>query len=53
MPPSPYNDAVEHGLPGEDRSRLVEEFDAIEPLLYRYPAVDPESFRRAVLAAAR
>jgi hypothetical protein len=26
-------------------------FDAIEPELYRYPAVDPASFRRAVQAA--
>jgi hypothetical protein len=23
-------------------------FDAIEPLLYRYPAIDPPSFRQAV-----
>jgi hypothetical protein len=23
-------------------------FDAIEPQLYRYPAIDPASFRRAV-----
>jgi hypothetical protein len=31
-----------------ERSGLREYFDAIEPLLYRYPAVDPPSFRRAV-----
>jgi hypothetical protein len=26
-------------------------FDAIEPRLYRYPAIDPPSFRRAVIEA--
>jgi hypothetical protein len=31
-----------------DRTRLAEYFAAIEPRLYRYPAVDPPSFRRAV-----
>jgi hypothetical protein len=36
-----------------DAGRLVEEFESIEPLLYKYPAVDPPSFRRAVLDAAR
>ena len=36
-----------------DRARLVEEFEAIEPLLYKYPALDPPSFRRAVEDAAR
>lgn len=35
-----------------DRVRLVEYFEAIQPDLYRYPALDPESFRRAVLEAA-
>lgn len=29
-------------------ARLIEFFDAIEPSLYRYPALDPSSFRRAV-----
>lgn len=29
-------------------ARLMELFTAIEPNLYRYPAVDPPSFRRAV-----
>lgn len=33
-----------------DRRGLREYFDAIEPDLYRYPAVDPASFRAAVLA---
>lgn len=33
-----------------DRRRLVEDFEAIEPKLYRYPAVDAASFRQAVLA---
>jgi hypothetical protein len=31
-----------------ERRALREYFDAIEPMLYRYPAVDPASFRRAV-----
>jgi hypothetical protein len=31
-----------------ERARLRELFDAIEPQLYRYPAVDPRAFRRAV-----
>lgn len=29
-------------------SRLLELFEAIEPELYRYPAVDPAAFRRGV-----
>ena len=29
-------------------SRLLELFEAIEPELYRYPAVDPAAFREAV-----
>jgi hypothetical protein len=33
-----------------ERQRLQEYFDAIEPELYRFPAVDPSSFRRAVEA---
>jgi hypothetical protein len=35
-----------------DRPGLRAYFDAIEPDLYRYPAVDPASFRRAVEAVA-
>lgn len=31
-----------------EKRRLAELFEAIEPLLYRYPAVDARSFRRAV-----
>jgi hypothetical protein len=31
--------------------RLREYFERIEPLLYRFPAIDPPSFRRAVEAA--
>jgi hypothetical protein len=31
-----------------DPARALELFAAIEPVLYRYPAVDPASFRRAV-----
>ncbi len=30
------------------RERLLQFFDGIEPLLIRYPAIDPESFRRSV-----
>ncbi len=35
-----------------DPATLRSLFAAIEPQLYRFPAVDPESFRRAVLAVA-
>jgi hypothetical protein len=31
-----------------DASRLQAHFEEIEPQLYRYPAVDPRAFRRAV-----
>jgi hypothetical protein len=31
-----------------ERSRLLEYFSAIESRLYRYPAIDPGAFRRAV-----
>lgn len=31
-----------------DRQRALEYFQRIEPDLYRYPAIDPRSFRRAV-----
>lgn len=31
-----------------DRARLLDYFDAIEPDLYRFPAIDPPTFRRAV-----
>ena len=34
-----------------ERARLLEYFDAIEPWLYRYPAIDPYTFRQAVLDA--
>ena len=40
---------VERGL--VDRQRLREYFDAIEPELFRFPAIDPASFRSAVDAA--
>lgn len=33
-----------------ERQRLASLFAAIEPELYRYPAIDPPSFRRAVEA---
>lgn len=35
-----------------DKGKLRAHFEAIEPFLYRFPAVDPESFRRAVLRIA-
>ena len=35
-----------------DRVKLLEYFSAIEPRLYRYPAIDPVAFRRAVERAA-
>jgi len=31
-----------------DRKKLMELFEAIEPRLYRYPAIDPDTFRSAV-----
>jgi hypothetical protein len=34
-----------------DRQRLREDFAAIESRLYRYPAIDPRGFRRALDAA--
>ena len=34
-----------------DRDRALEYFERIEPELYRYPAIHPASFRRAVEAA--
>jgi hypothetical protein len=33
--------------------RLLQHFEAIEPDLYRYPAIDPKSFRLAVERAVR
>jgi hypothetical protein len=35
-----------------ERAALLEYFEAIAPRLYRYPALDPPSFRRAVQEAA-
>ena len=37
---------LEHGLIQSDR--LQEMFDLIEPVLIRYPALDPSSFHAAV-----
>jgi len=34
-------------------SRLLSYFEQVEPELYRYPALDPPSFRRAVEVVAR
>ncbi|MEO6222468.1 MAG: DUF6036 family nucleotidyltransferase [Vicinamibacterales bacterium] len=36
-----------------DRSQLLEYFDAIEPELFRFPAIDPSSFRAGVEEAVR
>jgi hypothetical protein len=36
-----------------DRGSLMRHFEQIEPLLYRYPAIDPASFRRAVERVCR
>jgi hypothetical protein len=36
-----------------ERGELLRLFEAIEPLLYRYPALDPAAFRRAVEHVAR
>ena len=40
---------MESGL--VDRKKLLDYFETIEPELYRYPAIDPKSFRRSVEAA--
>lgn len=40
---------IDRGL--VDRSRALELFDRIEPELYRYPAIDPATFRSQVEAA--
>ena len=34
-----------------ERARLMELFEAIEPGLFRYPAIDPAAFRRKVARA--
>jgi hypothetical protein len=36
-----------------DRDRLMQHFEQIEPLLYRFPAIDPATFRRAVERVCR
>jgi hypothetical protein len=41
---------IERGL--VERRKLAEYFDAIEPNLYRYPAIDPATFARAVADVA-
>jgi len=42
---------IQRGL--VDRRRALEYFQRIEPELYRYPAIDPRSFRRAVEESLR
>ena len=42
---------LERGL--VDREGLLAFFDSIEPELYRFPAIDPRSFRRAVEGIAQ
>lgn len=42
---------MESGL--VEPSRLNELYDAIEPELFRYPAIDPAAFRRKVSAVVR
>jgi hypothetical protein len=34
-------------------TRILDYFDEIEPVLYRFPAIDPAAFRRRVELAAR
>ena len=36
-----------------DAERLRELFEAVEPQLYRYPAIDPKSFRGRLEEALR
>ena len=40
---------IERGL--VQPARLRELYEAIEPELYRYPAIDPAAFRRKIEAA--
>jgi len=42
---------IDRGL--VDREELLRRFEEIEPRLYRYPAIDPAAFRRAVEEALR
>jgi hypothetical protein len=42
---------IERGL--VDREHLQREFEAIRPQLYRYPAIDPDAFARALSAVTR
>jgi hypothetical protein len=42
---------IDRGL--VDREELRRQFEEIEPRLYRYPAIDPAAFRRAVEEALR
>ena len=44
-------EAINSGL--VNREELVRLFDAIEPEMHRYPAIEPVSFRANVLAATR
>lgn len=43
---SDAREMVRRGL--VEPARLLELFEAIEPALYRYPAIDPGAFRRSV-----
>ena len=36
-----------------DRQKLLAYFEAVEPRLYRYPAIDPGALRRAVIDAVQ
>lgn len=42
---------LERGL--VDGERILKDFETIEPRLYRYPAIDAKSFRRAVEAVVK
>lgn len=42
---------VDSGL--VEPTRILDYFDEIEPVLYRFPAIDPAAFRRRVELAAR
>lgn len=44
-------DLIEHGL--VEKAELLRVFELAEPLLFRYPAVDPASLRRGVLEVVR
>ncbi len=48
-----HYDLYAQALAKIERDRLMQHFEQIEPLLYRFPAIDPATFRRAVERVCR